>query len=198
MPTSTDELVDMTAYTFRTWRDPNSNAYKILKLFGDQIDKAIISTRRIAEWHDIDAAAGKALDEIGAQYGVTRTTREDDFYRFMIKCHIEMSNKVGTTNELIKVLANTSGLPTSAFNVENGSEPLSIKVIDMPTVLTPTPEQRQKVIDWIKSVLPAGVRLGGVSFRDATNGEVAMGVFISEHLFENAIPKTSGFDPNWV
>lgn len=138
------------------------------------------STERLGEWREIDKASGRFLDMIGAQHGLPRPTTNDDFYRFLIKSRIEMSIRVGTINDLIQVLSNTSGLPTSSFNVENGTNPLSIKVLDMPTALTPNKEQRNILITWIKSVLPAGVSLEEMSFREASESEIKLGLVIEQ------------------
>lgn len=176
MTTSTDELMKLLPISYP--RNKESNWYKIVDLFGYQLDKLKTSTQRISNWKNIDESGGKALEEIGKEYGVPRTTNDDEFYRFLIKSHIEMSLRVGTINDLIHVLANTSGIDPSAFDVRNGEEPMSVKVLNMPTALTPDESQRQLVIDWIEAVLPAGVRLEEISFRSASESEIMLGIVI--------------------
>lgn len=176
MTAITDELVALLPISYP--RNPESNWYKILDLFGYELDTIQKSTLRISSWHSIDEASGKALEVVGNEYGVTRTTIDDEFYRFLIKSHIEMGLRVGTVNDLIHVLSNTSGLDASAFDVRNGQEPMSVKVLNMPTALTPDENQRQLVIDWIEAVLPAGVRLEEISFRSASESEIGLGMVI--------------------
>lgn len=181
MSTVTNDMVAMLPLFLQ--KESTSNNYKLLDLVGGQIDELNRSSIYAARSRSIDEASGKILDEIGKQYGVTRLTTDDSFYRFLIKSHIEMSLRVGTANEIINVLSNTSGLPLSSFNVENGEELLSVRVTDIPAALTPNEDQRELVISWIKSILPAGIRLEGVSFKEASASEIAIGAVIEQAAF---------------
>ncbi|MGL5301501.1 MAG: hypothetical protein ACRC9Z_10535 [Weissella confusa] len=178
MTAITDEMIGLLPSLYA--KSSDSNVYKLLDLFGQQLEKMNTSNDLISTYYEIDQASGKTLDFIGRQYGVTRLTNDDTFYRFLIKAHIEMSLRVGTANELIKVLSSTSGLPMSSFNVVDGDEPMSIAVVDMPAALTPDEATQNLVKVWIQSVLPAGIRLSAISFREASNSELAMGAVIEQ------------------
>jgi hypothetical protein len=178
MTSITDEMVAMLPFQFN--KSPTGNIYKILDLFGAQLAKISNATGLISDFKDFSQATGATLDAIGNEYGVARPSTNDTFYRFIIKSHIEMSLRVGTINELIQVLADTSGLSLSSFDVQNGSEPLSVRVNNIPTALSPDENQRNIVISWIENALPAGVRLEAISFREASSSEIAIGAVIEQ------------------
>ena len=184
MTAATDEMVGLLPFQYN--KSPTGTIYKLLDLFGGQLDKISNSSRLISLYKDIGQASGGALEVIGNEYGVARPSNDDEFYRFIIKSHIVMSLKVGTINDLVEVLALTSGLDMSAFSVKNGTEPLSVRVEDIPSALAVSEDQQNAVKSWIEAVLPAGVRLELISFREASESEISLGAVIEQsHWFSS-------------
>lgn len=176
--TVTDEMVALLPFQFN--KAKSGNIYKLLDLFGQQLDKIRSSTYLIGAYKNIEEASGKALEMIGIEYGVARSTADDSLYRFLIKSHIEMSLHVGTLNEIIQSFSQSSGLPLYAFDVKNGNEVMSVQVNNIPSSLTPNQEQHNLVENWINSILPAGIRLEAISFREASASEIAMGIVVEQ------------------
>ena len=184
MTAITDEMVALLPFQYN--KSPTGGIYKVLDLFGSQLDKVSRSTRLISLFKDISQASGAALDLIGKEYGVARPSTDDQFYQFIIKSHIAMSLRAGTINDLIETLSMMSGLPVSSFDVTNGQEPLSVRVENIPSMLAVNAEQQQAVTSWIEAALPAGVRLEAISFREASQSELAIGAVIEQaHWFSS-------------
>lgn len=174
----TNEMAALLPFQYE--KSKTGNLYKILDLFGTQLEKISNSSRLMAQYKDIGQAMGKTLDRIGEEYGLIRTTQDDEMYRFMIKAQISINQRTATVNEIIQTFSTTSGLPVGAFDVQYGTEPLSVVVKNIPATLAPSEALHELVFAWVKSILPAGIKLEGIYFREANQSELSIEAVIEQ------------------
>lgn len=100
---SVKQLVSLFTDHFR--KDEESNTYKLMQLFSDELQLLEETNNRIIEWRSIDKAEGKALDLIGQNVVQSRGTATDEVYRIMLKTKIARNLADGTLNGLITAIA---------------------------------------------------------------------------------------------
>lgn len=100
---SVKQLVSLFTDHFR--KDEESNTYKLMQLFSDELQLLEETNNRIIEWRNIDKAEGKALDLIGQNVVQPRGTATDEVYRIMLKTKIARNLADGTLNGLITAIA---------------------------------------------------------------------------------------------
>lgn len=133
---STKEIISLFTDFFR--KDEDSNLYKLISLFSDELALLKETNQLILEWRDIDKAQGKALDLIGENINQSRGVATDEVYRILLKSKIARNLSDGTVNTIINVIA--IALSTDKKNIkivegwadENNPEPASIKLMEMP------------------------------------------------------------------
>lgn len=100
---SVKQLVSLFTDHFR--KDEESNTYKLMQLFSDELQLLEETNNRIIEWRNIDKAEGKQLDLIGQNVVQSRGTATDEVYRIMLKTKIARNLADGTLNGLITAIA---------------------------------------------------------------------------------------------
>lgn len=100
---SVKQLVSLFTDHFR--KDEESNTYKLMQLFSDELHLLEETNNRIIEWRNIDKAEGKQLDLIGQNVVQPRGTATDEVYRIMLKTKIARNLADGTLNGLITAIA---------------------------------------------------------------------------------------------
>lgn len=100
---SVKQLVSLFTDHFR--KDEESNTYKLMQLFSDELQLLEETNNRIIEWRNIDKAEGKQLDLIGQNIVQPRGTATDEVYRIMLKTKIARNLADGTLNGLITAIA---------------------------------------------------------------------------------------------
>lgn len=100
---SVKQLVSLFTDHFR--KDEESNTYKLMQLFSDELQLLEETNNRIIEWRNIDKAEGKVLDLIGQNVVQPRGTATDEVYRIMLKTKIARNLADGTLNGLITAIA---------------------------------------------------------------------------------------------
>lgn len=156
------DIVNLFTDHFR--KDEESNTYKLMQLFSDELQLLKATNDRIIAWRDIDNAEGKALDLIGRDLLKPRGTATDAQYRIMLKTKIAQNLADGTINGLINAMSYALQLPKSEILVTELWE-----VLDMPAALALealTPEKvkdanftQQDFQNLLKMLVAAGVKL---------------------------------------
>ena len=100
---SVKQLVSLFTDHFR--KDEESNTYKLMQLFSEELQLLEETNNRIIEWRNIDKAEGKQLDLIGQNVVQPRGTATDEVYRIMLKTKIARNLADGTLNGLITAIA---------------------------------------------------------------------------------------------
>lgn len=133
---SVKEIISLFTDFFR--KDEDSNLYKLISLFADELALLKDTNQLIIDWRDIDKAQGKALDLIGENINQSRGVATDEVYRILLKSKIARNLSDGTINTIINVIA--IALSTDKKNIKiiegwtdaDNPEPASIKLMEMP------------------------------------------------------------------
>lgn len=128
------DLVGLFTDHFR--KDPESNTYKLMRLFSGELQTLKATNDRILEWRDIDAAEGKTLDLIGQNINQPRGRANDARYRIMLKTKIARNLSDGTINGLIKSISYVLQVDKSLIQIGELwrvlNEPAAIAVEEIP------------------------------------------------------------------
>lgn len=100
---SVKQLVSLFTDHFR--KDEESNTYKLMQLFSEELQLLEETNNRIIEWRNIDKAEGKQLDLIGQNVVQPRGTATDEVYRIVLKTKVAQNLADGTLNGLIRAIA---------------------------------------------------------------------------------------------
>ncbi|MFD2867468.1 hypothetical protein ACFSY7_02990 [Kurthia populi] len=131
---SVKQLVSLFTDHFR--KDEESNTYKLMQLFSDELQLLEETNNRIIEWRSIDNAEGKVLDLIGQNVVQPRGTATDEVYRIMLKTKIARNLADGTLNGLITAIAYVLGVEKQQVKVvelwELLNEPAAMAIEEIP------------------------------------------------------------------
>lgn len=131
---SVKQLVSLFTDHFR--KDEESNTYKLMQLFSDELQLLEETNNRIIEWRNIDNAEGKQLDLIGQNVVQPRGTATDEVYRIMLKTKIARNLADGTLNGLITAIAYVLGVEKQRVKVvelwELLNEPAAMAIEEIP------------------------------------------------------------------
>ena len=112
----TDTLSHLFPDTYAA-RDPESVLYKLLDAIGADLMAADEAIKSLLKSHWVDYASGKALDGLGAIYGVSRrrlrdtTLETDDAFRQRLKSIVPLFTGGGTKQAVIGAVRSALGLP---------------------------------------------------------------------------------------
>lgn len=109
-----------------------SNNQKLLSIFADSAVDTKNNLFNIYACRQLVNAKGGQLDNIAADYGISRIDDDDDFLRFLIRAKI-LQNKIGsTTNELKKLISVLLNIPIDRFDFEATENPEELKITNIP------------------------------------------------------------------
>lgn len=89
----------------------------IIATMKQYIDNAVVNLGKLRV---IDSATGVALDEIGAQVGVSRDGATDEEYRIVIRIRSFRSRTTGTRPEIIDLISRFTGTPITSMGTHVG------------------------------------------------------------------------------
>lgn len=89
----------------------------IIATMKQYIDDAVVNLGKLRV---IDSATGVALDEIGAQVGVSRDGATDEEYRVVIRIRSFRSRTTGTRPEVIDLISRFTGTPITSIGTHVG------------------------------------------------------------------------------
>lgn len=98
-------------------KDPESNTYKLMQLFSDELELIKVTNDRILEWRDIDQAEGATLDLIGRNVIQPRYGVSDERYRIILKSKVAKNLANGTINNFIRGVAYALDIPPEEVRV---------------------------------------------------------------------------------
>lgn len=145
-------------------KDPESNTYKLMQLFSDELELLKETNNRIMDWRDIDKAEGMTLDLIGKNVLQPRGRLNDAAYRIALKSKIARNLANGTLNGFIQAVAYILQVDTSKVIVREmwreaddaatlALETLPLDVIGKGNLTT------SDFIAFLQSLVAAGVRI---------------------------------------
>lgn len=171
--------------------DISSNNQKLFAWLVDHGLKLYSDADVINEWKSIDVAQGKALDEIGENYGEYRGEANDDFFRFMIKAKILAARSKATANNIIDVISQSLNLDKTGIKLvadrqfisgKFQGEPFSISIKNLPLSFTTNDFEKRYLIGVIEDAAAVGIKMSGISFLDTTNASMHIAAFISRRV----------------
>ena len=145
-------------------KDPESNNYKILKLFMVGTEAIRDDMMEVWETSDINKAYGKTLDLFGEMVGRTRGTATDEQYRVLIMQAAASNMIQGDYNSVVSALSAALGVPVKSFVLRDTNNPAEVEIVNLPySELQSAGITGDQAIDIIRNVLPAGVTLAPVN-----------------------------------
>lgn len=153
----------------------SSNVAKIAEFLAHGLEKAKSTYTTIADWYSVDAARGKALDRLGAKYGVVRGPCDDSFYRYMIKAKQATRQGDSSVNGILRAMRNALGIDVAGVVVEpttvGGSiEPQSLRITHVPLRFARNEYEQRFMLAQIEGSVALGVKLRGLQFEVALTG----------------------------
>lgn len=149
------------------------NVQKVARFITEPLTEAKSLYETIDLYRSIDNATGLALDGLGAKYGQTRGPANDDFYRVMIKSKIIVRAGDATIDGILRAIQSSLNVSVSGVKVKclrvnptGSEEPLAIRITDIPLEIAKTEWEQTYLLNRIKSVVAAGVRVDYIQFVD--------------------------------
>lgn len=183
----------------------NSNTAKVAELLARGLEKAKSTYTTIADWYSVDAARGKALDRLGAKYGVVRGPCDDSFYRYMIKAKQATRQGDSSVDGILRAMQNALGIDVAGVVVEpatvGGSiEPQSLRIMHVPLRFARSEYEQRFMLSQIEGSVALGVKLRGLQFDVALTGTSFAGAGMASvaiyHL-DNSADHTVDVDGRW-
>ena len=183
----------------------NSNTAKIAEFLARGLEKAKSTYTTIADWYSVDAARGKALDRLGAKYGVVRGPCDDSFYRYMIKAKQATRQGDSSVDGILRAMQNALGIDVAGVVVEpatvGGSiEPQSLRITHVPLRFARNEYEQRFMLSQIEGSVALGVKLRGLQFDVALTGTSFAGAGMASvaiyHL-DNSADHTVDVDGRW-
>lgn len=142
----------------------DSNNHKIISIEKSTMDTLREAIRAVDDSLDIDKATGKTLDLYGEMLGQERGKATDEQYRLLIRSRIVRNMVNGDYNSIVTLLALIFGCEPTDFVITETDvavvtfEKLPYAVLNRAAIDVATS------LKVIREVMPAGVRMGSVSF----------------------------------
>lgn len=112
----------MSLFTDHFRKDKDSNLYKLISLFSDELQLIKETNTLMVEWRDIDKAKGKTLDLIGSNLNQARGVANDEVYRILLKSKIARNLSDGTVDTIINVIATALSAETKEIKIKESWE----------------------------------------------------------------------------
>lgn len=155
----------MALFTDYFRKDQESNLYKLIKLFADELTLLKKTNELMLEWRDIDKARGKTLNLIGSNLNQPRGVANDEVYRILLKSKIARNLSDGTVDTIINVIATTLSANREEIKLveswEGGdvSKP-SIRIMQLPlTTLISSGMNQLDFIRIVQKTVASGVQV---------------------------------------
>lgn len=162
----TDELMHLFTDHFR--KDSESNIYKLMQIFSEELQLLETTNNLILDWRDIDFAQGHTLDLIGSNINQPRGMAIDEVYRVLLKSKIARNLSDGSIDSIINVIALALSADkkeiqiTEGWTKENGVKPY-IEMSKIPLgKLLETGMDPLNFVALIQKTIAAGVRVNRV------------------------------------
>lgn len=150
-------------------KNPQSNIFKLMQIFSDELIALEQTNKRILDWRDIDNAQGVALNLIGENINQPRGVATDEVYRILLKSKIARNLSDGSINTIIQVLSIALNTDPSTikiiekWNDPHDAEPAAISLIELP--LARINEAGMDPINFVRIVqrtVAGGIKVGTI------------------------------------
>lgn len=159
-----------------------SNNQAILNIIADTLLSSVKDLVTIYQVRDLDKAEGKELDDIAADWGVSRIDADDEFLRFLIRL-AKVKSRIGVTeNDLIHLISYTLGANPSEFVVETRLEKINeveaIKIANIPNKYHDSSRKTGLLAKYISECVAAEVRILEIQYSTYINQKIYVGTFM--------------------
>ena len=145
-------------------KDPESNNYKILRLFMAGTQAFRDDMMAVDETADITKAFGKTLDLFGEMVGRPRGKATDEQYRMLIMQQAAANRTEGDYNSVVSSLAAALGVDVKSFVLRDTENPAEVEINNLPYAeLLNAGITGEQAAEIIRGVLPSGVSLAPVN-----------------------------------
>lgn len=171
--------------------DVGTDNYEFFHWLFDYTLQIYSNEQMIEEWKYVNNAQGKALDDMGENYGEYRGEADDDFFRFMIKARILSSRSKATANDIINVIAQSLNLDKTRISLQSNRQysggqfigtPYSISLKNLPLSFTTNDFEKRYLLRTIENASAAGIEIKDISFLDTTNASMFISAFASKRV----------------
>lgn len=171
--------------------DIGTDNYKFFSWLFDYTLKMYDNEKMIEEWKDVNNAQGKALDDMGKNYGEYRGEADDDFFRFMIKARILASRSKATADDIINVIAQSLNLDKTHIKLQSNRQylngqftgiPYSISLKNLPLSFTASDFEKRYLLRTIENASAAGIDIKDISFLDTTHASMFVSAFAAKRV----------------
>lgn len=171
--------------------DIGTDNYKFFSWLFEYTLKMYDNEKMIEEWKDVNNAKGKALDDMGENYGEYRGEADDDFFRFMIKARILASRSKATADDIINVIAQSLNLDKNHIKLQSNRQyangqftgiPYSISLKKLPLSFTTNDFEKRYLLRTIENVSAAGIDIKDISFLDTINASMFVSAFAAKRV----------------
>ena len=100
----------------RNGREPTSKIGKLFSLPAWGFKLVHDSAEKVRLWDNLDFAQGAALDRYGANFGISRDSLNDDYYRLLIKVKMIAQVSGGDIDTIINAAAELMGVDPEQVN----------------------------------------------------------------------------------
>ena len=151
-------------------QSPDSNNQAILGVIADLIIDEVDEFRKIYESRSLDRANSGALDDIAADWGVSRIDNDDDFLRFQIRL-AKMLNRIGVTeNDIINLIAFILQADPTEFDVitdpdQLGGDPEAVRFTNIPNRYSKSARKKNLLVKALESAVMPEVKIVSVDFQ---------------------------------
>lgn len=169
-------MLNKTTISFN--HDDDSNLSSLFYIKARSINRIGNQLNKMFNWQDINQAEGKVLDDIGNDYGISRTDNDDDFFRFLLNNARIKNHTDGSVDSLIRLVSVSLQANYDEFHVkaghENNGENLTISIEDIPNKYNQDARKTKMLMKNLEASIVAGVRLVAVSFQEYNKNELFM------------------------
>jgi len=151
-------------------QSPDSNNQAILGVIADLIIDEVDEFRKIYESRSLDRAKGGVLDDIAADWGVSRIDNDDDFLRFQIRL-AKMLSRIGVTeDDIISLIAFILQADPTEFDVitdpdELGGDPEAVRFTNIPNRYSKSARKKSLLVKALESAVMPEVKIVSVDFQ---------------------------------
>lgn len=173
-----------------------ANTRKLIRFLTDGMTDIRGLFQQVSLFRSVDNATGKSLDNLGEKYGQKRGPAEDEFYRIMIKSKIIIRAGDATVNGILRAIESSLSVSAKGVIVETlryplnqnsvaTEEPLAIRITNIPLDVAKTEWEENYLMERIKSVVAAGVRVEYIQFVDTAGAVVKTVVSTNNAIIYN-------------
>ena len=137
---------------------PTSNTGKLFAVLSESLDALSGTLSKVADWCDLQQAAGTTLDRLGGNCGVARSGLDDPTYRLMIAIKMMARISAGDGDTMIRSTAALLGVEDTAVSMTEGDASVTMLAdeLDVPVAFF---QRAELVSALLQEIAAAGIQV---------------------------------------